>query len=45
LERRKKRAWFWWKNLKEGDHSEDLGVDEIIIIKWNLNKMGNCGLY
>jgi hypothetical protein len=29
-------AGFWWRNLKEVDHSEDLGVDEIIIIQWNL---------
>jgi hypothetical protein len=25
---------FWWGNLREGDHLEDLGIDERIIIKW-----------
>jgi hypothetical protein len=25
---------FWWGNLREGDHFEDLGVDEGIIFKW-----------
>jgi hypothetical protein len=23
---------FWWENLKEGDHWEDPGVDERIIL-------------
>jgi hypothetical protein len=25
---------FWWGKLKEGDHLEDLGPDEKIILKW-----------
>jgi hypothetical protein len=25
--------WFWWRNLREGDHSEDTGADDRIIIK------------
>jgi len=25
--------WFWWANLKEGYHLEDLGTDEQIILK------------
>ena len=25
---------FWWGNLVESDHSEDLGVDKIIILSW-----------
>jgi len=24
---------FWWGNLREGDHSEDAGVDERIILR------------
>ena len=24
----------WWENLREIEHLEDPGVDEIIIIKW-----------
>jgi hypothetical protein len=30
---------FWRGNLKEIDVSEDLGVDEKIILKWNLNRV------
>jgi hypothetical protein len=29
---------FWWKNLREGDHLEDPGVDERIILKRTLEK-------
>ena len=25
---------FWWGNLKERDHFEDLGVNERIILRW-----------
>jgi hypothetical protein len=25
---------FWWRNLREGDHLEDPGVDGGIILKW-----------
>ena len=31
---------FWWGNMKERDHWEDLGVDGRIILKWILNMMG-----
>jgi hypothetical protein len=24
---------FWWENLKEGDHSEDIDVGGVIILK------------
>ena len=29
-------AEFWWGNLRETDHLEDLGVDVRIILKWFL---------
>jgi len=25
---------FWWGNLKERDHLEDLGIDRRIILQW-----------
>jgi len=28
---RETHVWFWWANLKEGYHLEDLGTDEIIL--------------
>jgi hypothetical protein len=29
---------FWYENLKERDHLEDLGTEGIIIFKWILKK-------
>jgi len=26
---------FWWGDLTEGDHLEDLGIDGMIILKWS----------
>jgi hypothetical protein len=31
---------FWSENLKERDHTEDLGVTEVIILEWILGKYG-----
>jgi hypothetical protein len=29
---------FWWGKLREGDHTEDLGVDGSIILNWILKR-------
>ena len=31
---------FWWGNLRERHHFEDLGIYERIILKWVLKKWG-----
>jgi hypothetical protein len=34
------RTKFWSENLKERDNSEDVGVDEKIILEWIFGKCG-----
>jgi hypothetical protein len=29
---------YWWKDLKDGDHWEDLNLDRRVILRWNLEK-------
>jgi hypothetical protein len=29
---------FWWRNLKETDHLEDLVIDRKVTLKWILKK-------
>jgi hypothetical protein len=31
-------TWFWWDDLREGNHLKDLSVDGRIILKWILKK-------
>ena len=30
---------FWWRNLRERDNLQDLGVDENIILRWIFRKL------
>jgi hypothetical protein len=38
-ERREERTGFWWESPKEGDHSEDRGVDGRNGIRMDLREM------
>ena len=29
---------FWWENLSERYHLEDLGVDGMIVLKWDFKR-------
>jgi hypothetical protein len=45
LKRRDMHTLFWYDNVKEGDHQENIDVDVKIILKCALkNKMGGCEL-
>jgi hypothetical protein len=33
---------FWWENLRERDHLEDLGLDGTLIIKGILKEWDEC---
>jgi hypothetical protein len=35
---RRGAQWVWWRDLRERDHLEDLGVDARIILKWIFKK-------
>jgi hypothetical protein len=38
-------TWFWWGDLREGDHLEDSGEDGKIILNWIFKKWdGGHGL-
>jgi hypothetical protein len=40
----KVHAGFWWGNLRERDHLEDLGIDGRTLLKW-IFKMWDGGMY
>ena len=31
-------TWFWWEDIKERNHLEDLGLDVKLILKWVFKK-------
>jgi hypothetical protein len=35
---------FWWGSLKKGDHFENSGVDERIILKWIFERLDGGGM-
>ena len=37
--RGKQHAGFWWRNLREGGHLEDLGIDGRMVLNWIFKKL------
>jgi hypothetical protein len=35
---------FWWGNLRERDHMEELSVDGRIILKWSFKDLDGLGM-
>jgi hypothetical protein len=35
---------FWWGNLREEDHTEELSVDGRIIFKWSFKDLDGVGM-
>ena len=35
---------FWWRNLRERDNLQDLGVDGNIILRWIFRKLDGEGM-
>jgi hypothetical protein len=41
---REVHTWFRWRDLREGNHCKDLGVNGSIILKWNFKRNEMVGL-
>jgi hypothetical protein len=39
MERGEVHTGFWWGDMREGDHLEDLGVNWRIILKWIIKSL------
>jgi hypothetical protein len=45
MEETKMHIEFWWRNLKEGDHLQDLGLEGRIILKVDVVGDRSSGFY
>jgi hypothetical protein len=43
MERGEVHTGFWWGDMREGDHLEDLGVNWRIILKWIIKSLVGKG--